>query len=494
MGARESAPDFGGSSMIALYPPAEVAAALAVAGGLPPSDMHVTMAYTGPAADVDVDVLASAARQVAARPPIEATISGHARFTGDDDGDVIVALVDSPAIERLRRDLVDALTERGITLPGGHGFTAHQTITYLDPGRPSPVERIDPIPVVYDTISVAAGGQRIDVPFAATLPQQARAAYAEGWARSGGPMTDRVRAGCLAAVEHARENATDPGILELTLHLGHLEGVWATVYDRRFAQIRTYTDRATQAWKQLLTRDEFAHPVGAFARAIGVAEADAGGRDEAIKAAAASAAGMLTGQLADRAGWASLRQSMRDALAAGRAEGAIDAVAIAADRLEHLGINWDIAFNDAYKALDDLDQLWADADGWLAQMLQRAAADLGRALAAAARAGDTYPQMLAAAMQVLDSDDVDAVAFITDWAMTTAQGAGALALYASEGVEQIDWMTAGDDRVCVNCEANEDNGPYTPATCPFLPEHPLCRCCLAASFSLTNYQSWLAAT
>ena len=68
----------------------------------------------------------------------------------------------------------------------------------------------------------------------------ARTAYAQGWAASGGPMTGRVKAGCIAAVEHAIEHADDPHILEVMLHLGKLEGAWALIYQRREEQHRKH--------------------------------------------------------------------------------------------------------------------------------------------------------------------------------------------------------------------------------------------------------------
>jgi hypothetical protein len=55
-------------------------------------------------------------------------------------------------------------------------------------------------------------------------------------------------------------------------------------------------------------------------------------------------------------------------------------------------------------------------------------------------------------------------------------GNGALALGAAEGI-LLNWMTAGDGRVCLSCQDNEDNGPYYPDSFPSLPDHPRCRCC-----------------
>lgn len=174
-------PDYSGSCMIALYPPPDVAEQLAIPGGLEPGDIHLTIAYTGDCADVDQFTLVSAASALAARPPVAATVSGHARFTGGDDGDVIVALVDSPALDALRRDGEDALAVRGIAIPSEHGFTAHMTICYLDPDDPDPVGRLGPLPVTFAGVSAEYGTQRYTFPFAAEQGGTQAARDAAAW-------------------------------------------------------------------------------------------------------------------------------------------------------------------------------------------------------------------------------------------------------------------------------------------------------------------------
>src|SRR5579859_1645562 len=223
--------------MLAIYPPADIAAALAVPGGLDSGDLHVTVVYTGAAADVDIHDLAAAAIDAArAVGPFTATVSGAARFTGGEK-DVAVALIDAPALEDLRRAAMDALTARGIEVPREHGYTAHLTRCYLRPDEPGPGERLAPLSFLVGALSVEHGTTRIDIPLAPhaetrspapvpSIAEQAREAYAEGWARTGGPLTDRVKAGCIAAVEMAREHPHDAGILEATLRLGSLEGTW----------------------------------------------------------------------------------------------------------------------------------------------------------------------------------------------------------------------------------------------------------------------------
>lgn len=497
-------PDYSGSAMLALYPPPDLAKALALDGGLDPAGMHVTLVYVGDAAHVDPQALNAAAKALADRWPLAAQISGSARFTGADR-DVLVALVDSPDLEDLRRDAVARCAEHGITVPREHGYTAHLTRAYIDPADPAALERTEPLTAAFTAISAVHGQDRTDHPFTgaghAALREAARHAYAAGWARSGGPMTERVKAGCAAAIDLACQHRHDPAILEATLKLGSLEGAWAKVYQRRDQVIADAVAAVTAEWKRVLTRDMLAAAVSDFRRRAGLSEASGSdsGQDDAVRQAqiAADANDAATAMLQALPGspeWGAVRTALRDALAAGRAEGTVGAVAIAAERAEKIGLDWNIAFDDAYRALADLATLWADADGWLGRMLDQATADLGRTLAGAAADGATYAQMLSGAMAALDAQDVQAVSFVVDWATATALGRGALDLYRSEGLNAVDWLSAGDGRVCPTCADNEDNSPYTPDAFPLLPAHPRCRCTpAAAAFDLANYADWFAA-
>ena len=83
------------------------------------------------------------------------------------------------------------------------------------------------------------------------LAQAALNAYAAGWALSDGPMSPRVQAGCLAAVQTALEHADDPAVLEATLHIGKLEGTWARFFARREQVIETGTAAVRDAWNAL---------------------------------------------------------------------------------------------------------------------------------------------------------------------------------------------------------------------------------------------------
>lgn len=112
-----------------------------------------------------------------------------------------------------------------------------------------------------------------------------------------------------------------------------------------------------------------------------------------------------------------------------------------------------------------------------------AAAVLARILAATApRAGrhmadSTGDDPVGDGEDVVD-DGYDA-ALAADTAVSAAYGAGLLAAFLSLGAQSLVWTTAGDGRVCVACQDNEANSPYSPFAVPALPAHPRCRCTLA---------------
>lgn len=484
-----ASPDYSDGCMIALYPPPEIAERLAIDGGLPPDEMHVTVAYLGDADDVDADQFREVVEGLAARKPIKAQISGLARFTGGDK-DVIVALIDSADLEDLRRDTLGALADRGIVIPRDHGYCAHMTVTYIDADEPSPLDRLEAARVELAALAAVHGADRTDTPLEHPMSDPAREAFAAGWAASGGPMTERVKAASTAAVQTAIEHADDPRILEVTIDLGKLEGMWALLFQRREEQQAKHVPLVGAAWSSLADRSAVADMVDRFRQHVGLVEAD---RDKPnIRAEALAAAKSMLNAIAAAAGagWDALRTTLRDAIAAGRAEGMVNAVAIAAERANRIGLDWNIAFNDAYRSLERLDEIWADADGWLSRTIDRAAADLGRVLAQGAEDGVSREEMIDVAMDVLASSDSEAVAFVVDWAMTTAADEGALALYRSEGVLQVDIITAGDGRVCSSCVDAEAGSPWQIGDAPRMPLHPACRCCYASTVSLAHFAAW----
>lgn len=134
-------------AMIALYPPPALAEALAVPGGEPADELHVTLAYLGEAADLTVGQLDTISKVVqavtVAAKPITCRVSGLGRFNAPEgEPEPWYASVDAPGLTELRTTLVKALRANQIDVPNDHGFTPHMTLSYLLPGTPAPYDAV----------------------------------------------------------------------------------------------------------------------------------------------------------------------------------------------------------------------------------------------------------------------------------------------------------------------------------------------------------------
>jgi hypothetical protein len=154
--------------MVAFYLQPSVAADVALDGGEPADDLHVTLAFLGDSADLPdpgalQTVVAGWAAQVA---PLAGEISGVGLFTAGD-GPVTYLSLDLPSLPKTRQSLIDALVAAGQPVSFGHGFTPHVTLAYddrVDDGRPAAGE-----PIAFDSVAVVIGGDRTDYPLTGTL-------------------------------------------------------------------------------------------------------------------------------------------------------------------------------------------------------------------------------------------------------------------------------------------------------------------------------------
>jgi hypothetical protein len=308
----------------------------------------------------------------------------------------------------------------------------------------------------------------------------AREAYAMGWALSGGPMTDRVRAGSIAAVQLAVEHADDPTILEVTLKLGSLEGVWATVYQRRETLIADRTRAITAAWLGCARSLDTDRLITNFRASVYTTEtADPHRtfrREQANRAGLAYMSGIHY-----TAGYDTLRDHIADALRAATAEGRASGQAIATIHpvRESAADSLDIEFQQAYDQLANLQDWPGMSDRWIQRIIQGSANDVGQLLATMSADGAAYDDMVSAVMDLISSGDVGAVSAFIDQAMSAALNQGAVDLYASEGQTQYEVLTAGDSRVCKYCQQAEADSPYPVTTPSPVSLHPGCRCATA---------------
>ncbi len=163
----------GDSCFVAYWLPEEVAAGLCVDGGLEAGALHLTLLYLGPCEDLDVELVAAVCKVYAATSgwKLEGRVTGHGRFVGDDETDCVVALVDVPQLESLRRELLERLSYAG-ALSGDawdaistHGYLPHITLGYFLRTQPSPPALTEPVPFCVDAVSVGAGAQHATFPF-----------------------------------------------------------------------------------------------------------------------------------------------------------------------------------------------------------------------------------------------------------------------------------------------------------------------------------------
>jgi 2'-5' RNA ligase len=162
-------------AMVALYPRAEEAEALATDGGHEANDLHVTLVFLGEAEDVNEDLVTEAAGLVASElNALQGVVGGVGQFAEQEDGRPAILLPDVNGLTLLRERLVDELGHRGIRSPSEHGFLPHMTLRYADKEELPDASAIGQ-ELHFDDVSVVVGDRRTDYPLSG-----ARVASAEG--------------------------------------------------------------------------------------------------------------------------------------------------------------------------------------------------------------------------------------------------------------------------------------------------------------------------
>lgn len=153
----------GPSVMVAWGVPAEIGAAIAIPGGIPVEELHVTLAYLGEGltpeqvaqvSAVVADVVAEFGARVGA---LAGSIGGVLRFPANDEGEEVVAVcVDVPRLEELRVAILAGLAAGGLPVDEAteHGFTPHITLAYINAAEPLDVS-VPKTPVTIGAIVVA---------------------------------------------------------------------------------------------------------------------------------------------------------------------------------------------------------------------------------------------------------------------------------------------------------------------------------------------------
>ena len=304
--------------------------------------------------------------------------------------------------------------------------------------------------------------------------QAARAGFAIGWATATAThpldITEQATDACRWVMTHG-----DPAtVVEVSLRLGHLHGVWATIYHRREKLEARAMGRVTDAFASFHL--DAATVVDTALRAAPATESTQP-VDPGLTAAGADAAKTAIDSLT-----APQRHHLRvvahDNTLDATAEGQANAVAQLADAGAGLDISWDVAYQDGYDALSGLQSLWDTGDEWVTKTTKGLADEVGKALSRGWAQGLDRSALVDLTQGILDTGGRTA-AYLTDLAIGQALAAGSLAVYQSAGLEQTDYLTAGDLRVCAECDDAEQGSPYSLDSAPTPPLHGMCRCTLA---------------
>jgi hypothetical protein len=150
-------------AMVAVRIPLVSAKQIAVPGGEPAEDLHVTLVYLGDADQIDSDARKrlhdALARVCAHEGPIEGTVRGYGRFRNGEE-DALWAGFDSPELPELRHKVLQACRDAGVEPAGDHGFTPHITLAYVgnDEGEDAMPPEVD---VEVKGVSLCIGGDEV---------------------------------------------------------------------------------------------------------------------------------------------------------------------------------------------------------------------------------------------------------------------------------------------------------------------------------------------
>lgn len=177
-------PDAQTGIMVALAIPDSLAQSAAIPDGVPPEQMHVTLAYLGDTADVSVtaeDIVSAISPAVAACGALELDIMGTARFAPEppepDDTDEPAETVDgeypfvllvspSPELCMLQCAVTDALTAAGIDVATDYDYIPHITLDYIALEDEDPARVAHPVSFEVDTVCVWVAADCTDIPLA----------------------------------------------------------------------------------------------------------------------------------------------------------------------------------------------------------------------------------------------------------------------------------------------------------------------------------------
>ena len=172
---KKAEPNGSSGVMIALMLPEAVANAIALEGGEPAKDLHVTLLYIP---GIATDEQARIKLQKAIAPfsellaPLKMSIGGVGRFNASaysDGKDVFYATPNALGLEALRLAVCLSVEKAGLLPPKKFGYTPHITLKYLEKGEDTPNLRISCPEFEVSKLSVASRNSSSEFEFNGTI-------------------------------------------------------------------------------------------------------------------------------------------------------------------------------------------------------------------------------------------------------------------------------------------------------------------------------------
>lgn len=302
----------------------------------------------------------------------------------------------------------------------------------------------------------------------------AHAAFCTGFAATGAAVTKRVQAAHDAAIRMAIDNFHDPKVLEATLQIGHMEGVWSNVFDRRSELYDSSLASFSAAWKKVDTGSDVPALVKAVRQQAGLMETKPSPTTE-------YAVGLVLFMLQRsmvRSDWIQLRQALSDALISGYAMGEADTLELLASRMNAGNFDFDKAFAAAKQKYENDPASLNAVDDWLNKLLNQLAIDIAKKLGVMIDNGASEQEMIDYVDQELGDGNSRTFVIVLDQMIHSAITLGILWLFRLNGVSEVWFITVGDELVCPMCDEIEAQNPYPITEPPECPAHPNCRCTL----------------
>lgn len=152
--------------MVAWMLPRYIAEMIAVPGGEPLQDLHLTLAFLGQASAMSADEsrkLVGIVGEVCNRHlQISGTLHGFGRFPAKPDAEVepLWVGVNLPGLLALQADLVEALKASGLPVSTEYDYHPHITVAYVPREQGTPAVGVAPVGITLDALTVCVGPHR----------------------------------------------------------------------------------------------------------------------------------------------------------------------------------------------------------------------------------------------------------------------------------------------------------------------------------------------